>query len=124
MPEQTHQTDSDHVKVPDQAHRGGLAHAVGSGASIVTAGVYGSVVFWPEAELRSVAEAVGFVLPLRRPAQQGEGRRVSISQVRAYTHSLMRSFEGLFLRVPRTVVNHQSQNTGERVDFPSDRIEW
>lgn len=69
--------------VPGQAHRGGLAHAVGSGASIVTAGVYGSIVFWPEAELRSVAEAVGFVLPLRRLAQQGEGRRVSISQVHA-----------------------------------------
>ncbi len=55
---------------------------MGGGASMVTAGVYSSIVFWPEAELRSVAEAVGFVLPVRRPALQGEGHRVSISQVR------------------------------------------
>jgi hypothetical protein len=67
-----------------QAHRGGLAHAVGSGASIVTASVYGSVIMWPEAELRSVAEAVGFVLPMRSPAAQGDGHRVSISQARPH----------------------------------------
>lgn len=55
---------------------------MGSGASIVTASVYGSVIMWPEAELRSVAEAVGFVLPTRSRAAQGDGHRISISQAR------------------------------------------
>jgi len=53
---------------------------VGSGACIVTAGRLGSIIMWPEVELRSVAEAVGFVLPTRSPVIAGDGKRVSISQ--------------------------------------------
>ncbi|BDA45524.1 probable serine/threonine-protein kinase CTR1 at C-terminar half [Coccomyxa sp. Obi] len=100
-----------HFRAPFCAHRGGLAHAVGSGASVVTAGVYGSIVFWPEAELRSVAEAVGFVLPNRRAAQQGEGRRVSISQVlqRYFTpHSAAMAEYALASAVINRVKSHRA----------------
>lgn len=55
---------------------------MGSGACIVTAGRLGSIIMWPEVELRSVAEAVGFVLPTRSPLVAGDSKRVSISQAR------------------------------------------
>ena len=67
----------------EQAHRGGLAHAVGWGTAIVTAGMYGTITAWPEAELRSIAEAAGFVLPQRPPQFAGDAAsaRLSISEV-------------------------------------------
>ena len=69
-----------------QAHRGGLVQASGSGATMVTASRYGTVILWPEAELRSIAEGAGFVLPSRAPpgiASSGSTRQTTISQVRA-----------------------------------------
>lgn len=68
-----------------QAHRGGLVHAVGSGATMVTAGRFGAVTLWPEAELRSIAEGAGFVLPNRAAhgtePSGGLARQATISQV-------------------------------------------
>ena len=68
-----------------QAHRGGLVQAVGSGATMVTASRYGAVTLWPEAELRSIAEGAGFVLPTRAPSgissSGGFVRQATISQV-------------------------------------------
>ena len=70
-----------------QAHRGGLVHAVGSGAAMVSASRFGAITLWPEAELRSIAEAAGFVLPTRAPPSiESSGavtRQATISQVKA-----------------------------------------
>jgi hypothetical protein len=60
---------------------------VGCGSAIVTAGRFGSVMMWPEAELRSIAEAAGFVLPPPLPSGNvpGElGARLSVSEVCAW----------------------------------------
>ena len=71
-----------------QAHRGGLVHAVGSGAAMVSASKFGAITLWPEAELRSIAEAAGFVLPTRAPPSVGTSgavtRQATISQVTAH----------------------------------------
>ena len=68
-----------------QAHRGGLVQAAGSGATMVTASRYGAVTLWPEAELRSIAEGAGFVLPTRaQPGISSSGGgtgQATISQV-------------------------------------------
>ena len=62
-------------------------HAVGSGAAMVSAGRFGAITLWPEAELRSIAEAAGFVLPTRAPpGVESSGavtRQATISQVTA-----------------------------------------
>ena len=59
--------------------------ASGSGATLVTASRYGAVILWPEAELRSIAEGAGFVLPTRAPpgvlSSGGVTRQATISQV-------------------------------------------
>ncbi len=69
-----------------QAHRGGLVHAMGCGATMVTAGRFGAITLWPEAELRSIAEGAGFVLPTRATVEQTGGvtRPATISQVCMY----------------------------------------
>lgn len=67
--------------ISQQAHRGGLAHAVGFGSAIVTAGMYGTITMWPEAELRSIAEAAGFVLPKNPYAAEAGSPRITISEV-------------------------------------------
>ncbi len=69
-----------------QAHRGGLVHAMGSGTTMVTAGRFGAITLWPEAELRSIAEGAGFVLPTRAAVEHtGEvARPATISQVCMY----------------------------------------
>jgi hypothetical protein len=76
-----------------QAHRGGLLHAVGCGATMVTAGRFGAVTLWPEAELRSIAEGAGFVLPTRAPhgvEPSGAGtRQATISQVCLLSHAAL-----------------------------------
>lgn len=76
---------SEPTRVTMQAHRGGLLHAVGCGATMVTAGRFGAVALWPEAELRSIAESAGFVLPTRAPpGVEPSGavtRQATISQV-------------------------------------------
>ena len=46
-----------------QAHRSGLVQAVGFDSGVITCGNFGSITLWPEAELRAVAEAAGFILP-------------------------------------------------------------
>ncbi len=59
--------------------------AAGSGATMVTASRYGAVTLWPEAELRSIAEGAGFVLPSRAQpgvlSGGGGARQATISQV-------------------------------------------
>jgi hypothetical protein len=72
-------------RVAPQAHRGGLVHAVGFGSAIVTAGMYGTITMWPEAELRSIAEAAGFVLPQQPQHIVGDASnpRITISEARA-----------------------------------------
>ena len=67
-----------------QAHRGGLVHAVGFGSAVVTAGMYGTITMWPEAELRSIAEAAGIVLPQQPPHFVGDAGnpRITISEAR------------------------------------------
>ena len=76
-------------------------HAVGSGAAIVSAGRFGAITLWPEAELRSIAEAAGFVLPTRAPpGVESSGavtRQATISQVTA--RLLKMSFRLLRVRV-------------------------
>ena len=76
---------SEPTRMTVQAHRGGLLHAVGCGATMVTAGRFGAVTLWPEAELRSIAEGAGFVLPTRAPpGVEPSGavtRQATISQV-------------------------------------------
>lgn len=83
-----------------QAHKGGLVQAVGSEATMVTASRYGAVILWPEAELRSIAEGAGFVLPTRAPPSTsstgGVTRQATISQVglsRAYNGAILSSFK-------------------------------
>ena len=87
-----------------QAHRGGLVHAVGSGAAMVSAGRFGAITLWPEAELRSIAEAAGFVLPTRAPTGvESSGavtRQATISQVTA----LMPSINLCKLKLPDSCV--------------------
>lgn len=53
---------------PLQAHRSGLVLAIGANTGIITCGIFGSVMWWPEAELRSTFQAAGLSLP-------GEERR-------------------------------------------------
>jgi len=61
-------------------------HAMGCGATMVTAGRFGAITLWPEAELRSIAEGAGFVLPTRATVEQTGGvtRPATISQVCMY----------------------------------------
>ena len=61
-------------------------HAMGSGATMVTAGRFGAITLWPEAELRSIAEGAGFVLPTRAAVEHTGGvtRPATISQVCMY----------------------------------------
>ncbi len=95
--------------ISKQAHRGGLAHAVGWGTAIATAGAYGTITLWPEAELRSIAEAAGFVLPQRPPQFAGDAAsaRLSISEVgravfKGFGIFALIGFSGrVVLRVPR-----------------------
>ena len=54
-----------------QTHRSGLVQAVGGDSGVITRGCFGTITLWPEAELRSLAEAAGFVLP--PPAAQASG---------------------------------------------------
>ena len=79
-----------------QAQKGGLVHAVGSGSAIVTSGRFGSIMLWPEAELRSVAEAAGFVLPPPRstgPATSDAPHQLSISQASTYAPTSNQQYE-------------------------------
>ncbi|DBB01174.1 hypothetical protein WJX77_003342 [Trebouxia sp. C0004] len=46
-----------------QAHRSGMVSAVGANAGLITCGVFGSIMWWPEAELRSCVKAAGMRLP-------------------------------------------------------------
>ena len=46
-----------------QAHRSGMVSAIGANSGIITCGIFGSVMWWPEAELRSCIEAAGMILP-------------------------------------------------------------
>lgn len=45
-----------------QAHRSAMVSAVGANAGLITCGIFGSIMWWPEAELRSCVEAAGMRL--------------------------------------------------------------
>ena len=57
-----------------QAHRSALACAVGGSIGVISAGVFGSIMLWPEAEIRSMAEAQGFMLPEKLTLQQSASK--------------------------------------------------
>jgi hypothetical protein len=67
-----------------QAHRSGLACAAGGEVGVVSASANGTVVLWPEAELRGMSEAAGFVLPGGSGCAPGlaDARPLTISDVR------------------------------------------
>lgn len=72
-----------------QAHHSGLVCAAGGEVGVVTASTRGAVVLWPEAELRGISEAAGFVLPGSEGDEAGaaaepptNGRPLTISDVR------------------------------------------
>ena len=73
-----------------QAHHSGLVCAAGGEVGVVTASTRGAVVLWPEAELRGISEAAGFVLPGGEGEEAGagadepptNGRPLTISDVR------------------------------------------
>ncbi|DBA69568.1 TPA: hypothetical protein ACH3X2_012650 [Trebouxia sp. C0005] len=52
-----------------QAHRSGMVSVVGANAGLITCGVFGSIMWWPEAELRSCVEAAGMRLPSEERAR-------------------------------------------------------
>lgn len=61
-----------------------MVSAIGANTGIITCGIFGSVMWWPEAELRSHAEAVGMRLPSEdrvRPNTNQESPRSSMSKV-------------------------------------------
>ncbi|KAK9845513.1 hypothetical protein WJX81_008391 [Elliptochloris bilobata] len=55
--------DDSEFCAPFTAHHSGLVCAAGGEVGVVTASARGTVVLWPEAELRGMSEAAGFVLP-------------------------------------------------------------
>ena len=77
-----------------QAHHSGLVCAAGGEVGVVTASTRGTVVLWPEAELRGNSEAAGFVLPGGGGEEAGSaadglptnGRPLTITDVRPATH--------------------------------------
>ncbi|KAL0047223.1 hypothetical protein WJX82_010034 [Trebouxia sp. C0006] len=52
-----------------QAHRSAMVSAVGANAGLITCGIFGSIMWWPEAELRSCVEAAGMRLPSEERAR-------------------------------------------------------
>ena len=48
-----------------QAHKSGLQHLVGGEVGLVSLGTFGSIMLWPVAELRALAENSGLLLPNR-----------------------------------------------------------
>ena len=48
-----------------QAHKSGLQHLVGGEVGLVSLGTFGSIMLWPVAELRALAETSGLLLPSR-----------------------------------------------------------
>lgn len=60
-----------------KAHRSGLQMCVAGDSGLVSVGAYGSIIVWPEAELRSVAHAAGLQLA---------GRYIHIQCSRACQH--------------------------------------
>ena len=65
-----------------QTHRSGLVQAVGGDSGVITRGRFGTITLWPEAELRSLAEAAGFVLPPPAPHASGNARDARCAQAR------------------------------------------
>lgn len=73
-----------------QAHHSGLVCAAGGEVGVITVSTRGTVMLWPEAELRSMSEAAGFVLPDADGEGAGNaddglptfGRPLTISDVR------------------------------------------
>ena len=66
-----------------QTHRSGLVQAVGGDSGVITRGRFGTITLWPEAELRSLAEAAGFVLPPPAPHASGNARDARCAHARA-----------------------------------------
>lgn len=62
------------ARVLGQAHRSALACAVGGSIGVISAGVFGSIMLWPEAEIRSLAEAQGFMLPEKLAPKHSTGQ--------------------------------------------------
>ena len=62
-----------------------MVSAIGANTGIITCGIFGSVMWWPEAELRSSAEAASMVLPneelIRSLASGHESPRSAMSKV-------------------------------------------
>ena len=46
-----------------------MVSAVGANAGLITCGIFGSIMWWPEAELRSCVEAAGMRLPSEERAR-------------------------------------------------------
>lgn len=68
-----------------QAHRSGMVTAIGANTGIITCGIFGSVMWWPEAELRSSVVAAGMRLPsedrVRSLLSGSESPRSAMSKV-------------------------------------------
>ncbi|KAL3162493.1 hypothetical protein ABBQ32_010154 [Trebouxia sp. C0010 RCD-2024] len=68
-----------------QAHRSGMVSAIGANTGIITCGIFGSVMWWPEAELRSSVEGADIRLPSEDRARSllsgSESPRSAMSKV-------------------------------------------
>lgn len=59
-----------------------MVSAIGANTGIITCGIFGSVMWWPEAELRSSVEGTGIRLPSARSLLSGsESPRSAMSKV-------------------------------------------
>lgn len=70
-----------------QAHRSGMVLAIGANSGIVTCGIFGSIMWWPEAELRSSFEAAGLSLPREEQSQGSPNTNMSKLLRRYFTPS-------------------------------------
>ena len=70
-----------------QAHRSGMVLAIGANSGIVTCGIFGSIMWWPEAELRSSLEAAGLSLPGEEQSQGSPNTNMSKLLRRYFTPS-------------------------------------
>ncbi|KAK9862943.1 hypothetical protein WJX84_012116 [Apatococcus fuscideae] len=92
-----------------KAHRSALACAVGGSIGVISAGVFGSIMLWPEAEIRSLAEAQGFMLPEKLTSPKSSSQ--SMHEQRLSTSRMLQRYYTPKLEVP-SLSEHPSQDIG------------